>query len=208
MKALEVYQLYLAIKLHYNTDNYDFFKYKGKMNAGLGSFESRRDMSFFYRLSSKYNRKNMVDLFSRAFFQNKKIWIGEIEDQENEMFEKQSWESSPEYKLLQDLKYLEDQNKYDEFALVFISMEHQNPLILTELYNRKIYIESFLYIAEHLNLYSYLDKKLNDKVVWPDLKNKLLKYRPFVKINNEELKKTFDKFYKTTYNKQNLEENK
>ena len=38
MNGYEAYKLYLAIKLHFSTEDYDFIKHNGKVNCSLDSF--------------------------------------------------------------------------------------------------------------------------------------------------------------------------
>ena len=57
-EGFDAYRLYLGIKLHFNTENYDFVKYNGKVKADLPSFLKRKDKFHFAKLSdlkiSKY----------------------------------------------------------------------------------------------------------------------------------------------------------
>ena len=43
MPAYNCYCLYLAMKNHFTQEEYDFFKYNGKINAIKESFLSRKD---------------------------------------------------------------------------------------------------------------------------------------------------------------------
>ena len=53
MNGYEAYRLYLAVKLHFSTENYDFFKHNAKVNASIGSFTKRNDRYFFHRLCTR-----------------------------------------------------------------------------------------------------------------------------------------------------------
>ena len=43
MNSYEVYKAYLALKLHFTDKKYDFFKYKGGINASVTSFNKKPD---------------------------------------------------------------------------------------------------------------------------------------------------------------------
>ena len=49
MNEFEAYKEYIALKLHFTSD-YDYFKYNGKTNVTLHSFEERKDKYHFKRL--------------------------------------------------------------------------------------------------------------------------------------------------------------
>ena len=42
-EGFDSYQLYLGVKLHFNSESYDFIKYNGKVKADLPSFLKRND---------------------------------------------------------------------------------------------------------------------------------------------------------------------
>ena len=43
MTAFETYGAYLALKRHFTTDQYDYFRYNGIVKYSAKSFENRRD---------------------------------------------------------------------------------------------------------------------------------------------------------------------
>lgn len=40
-----------------------------------------------------------------------------------------------------------------------------------------------------LSFFTYWDKRVNDPIIWPSVRNKILKYEPFVKIDYDKVKK-------------------
>ena len=64
MDGFEVYKTYLALKLHFSKDNYNFFTFNGKSRASLQSFEKRKDKSWeseFHSVSSTF-QKDLLEL--------------------------------------------------------------------------------------------------------------------------------------------------
>ena len=51
--GFEVFKLYLAIKLHFTTDTYNYEEYGGKVNCKLETFTKRNDRYFFHKLSKR-----------------------------------------------------------------------------------------------------------------------------------------------------------
>ena len=45
--GFDVYKTYLAVKLHFASDTYDYYKYDGKVNAKLDTFTKERIDTFF-----------------------------------------------------------------------------------------------------------------------------------------------------------------
>ena len=53
-EGFDSYQLYLGVKLHFNSESYDFVKYNGKVKADLPSFLKRNDRFHFGKLARLY----------------------------------------------------------------------------------------------------------------------------------------------------------
>ncbi len=76
MNSYEAYTLYLAIKLHFTSDTYDFYRHNAKVNSSFNTFLKRNDRFFFHKLTTKYTREEMLEYFVSNFFHNSKTWIG------------------------------------------------------------------------------------------------------------------------------------
>ena len=83
MSAFEVYRTYVAIKTHFTTDRYDYFRYGNNLNrVTQESFNKRNDIYFFVRLGTLYNEKDVVEFFVSNFIVNSNFYIKNM-DAEN-----------------------------------------------------------------------------------------------------------------------------
>ena len=79
MTGYETFELYQALKLHFTSDSYDYFKYNGKSNVSVTSFENRKDKYHFYKLSRKYpNKEEMINFIVANFVEDDKSWVGNL----------------------------------------------------------------------------------------------------------------------------------
>ena len=76
--GFDVYKTYLAVKLHFTTDTYDYYKYGGKVNTKLDTFTKRKDRYFFHKLSTRYAETDILDFFVANFLSDSKRWIGNL----------------------------------------------------------------------------------------------------------------------------------
>ncbi len=76
--GFEVFKTYLAIKLHFTTDNYDYFNYGGKVNCKLETFTKRNDRYFFHKLSKQYDKYEITDFFVANFLDDDRQWVGNL----------------------------------------------------------------------------------------------------------------------------------
>ena len=75
MDGFEVYKTYLAIKLHFTRDNYNFDQYNGGTRATNDSFNRRNDRFFFHRIANFFATAKF-DLIARIISQFSRFLTG------------------------------------------------------------------------------------------------------------------------------------
>ena len=69
------YKTYIALKNHFRSDGYDYFKHRGKTRLKEQSFLKRKDKFFFEKLENKY-KEDLVDFFVCNLVTDQNSWIG------------------------------------------------------------------------------------------------------------------------------------
>ena len=72
------FALYNALKTHFTSSSYDYFKYHGKTNVSKDTFMKRKDKYQFYKLSRKYSLVELKDFFVANFIYGSSTWVGEM----------------------------------------------------------------------------------------------------------------------------------
>ena len=192
MNGFEVYKIYLAVKLHFTSKarSYDFHRHLGKTTARLETFTKRRDRYFFHKLSKSYNSNTIVDYFVSNFVTNTNLWVGDIIGKTGDDNYKQ-WSKKIEalhYYYEQDIDYILEQDyKFDD---LFKSINGQHPPILKMFLSKKINFETVLILDEILSFTKQLNKNINEKVLWPKLYDRMIRYRAFLNYNLTKYKMT------------------
>lgn len=185
-EAFEVYTTYLAIKRHF-TSSYDYFKYNGKINASLRSFETRRDRFHFYNISKK---KNWRDLLLANLVHNPKMWIGKMLDAEanQRLLDWQKKQQAFSYYFEQDIKKMDF-----NFNANFKVLKGQWPPVV-KMYNRgEISLETLAALTLLVPCESYWNENVKDSIIFPDIMNLVVKYRPWLTLDKAKLKKIIQK---------------
>ena len=199
MNGFEVYKIYLAVKLHFTSKNqsYDFHKHNGRTTARLGTFTKRRDRYFFHKLSKLYNDRDVADYFVSNFVTNTNLWVGDIigrlGDENFKLWQKKIEALSYYYE--QDIDYIiEQMNSKDiTFDNIFISKGGQHPYILKYFLSKRINFETFIILDDILNFSRQLNKSITEKVLWPKLYERMIRYKPFLKYNTTKYKQILKK---------------
>ena len=79
-EGFDSYKLYLGIKLHFHSKDYDFNQYNGKVKAELSSFLKRNDRFHFAKLARLY--KEELKDFYVANLCTSDMWVGDMTENE------------------------------------------------------------------------------------------------------------------------------
>lgn len=178
VEPFDVYKKYLALKSHFSNKSYDYFKYNGNVKASKNSFETRRDKYFFYKLSKQ---KNVEEFLVANFVDgDKDFWIGNLRDDKvAEVYQQyKKRQQSLSYTFKSDLGKMKE--SFDDNIIV---PPNEHPYLLRLFLRKDICIETLTILDLLCNIYKYWDKELDDDVVWPGIKQKSLKYRPFMSVD-------------------------
>lgn len=187
MNGFEVYKIYLALKLHFSKDNYNFFLFNGKSRASLASFEKRNDKYFFKKLALKYDANTIIEFFVSHFIHDDKFWIGNISLQNSKIYSE--WKNKIQSLSFRFSNEIEDLiNLQPNFDKIF-QTDGGHPLLLKQYFSGQLSLESLVILNKVLNFVPVFDKQIKDPVVWPDLKRKVVKYEPFLSIDAPKYKK-------------------
>jgi hypothetical protein len=187
MSGLEVYKIYLALKLHFTKENYNFFQFNGKSRASASSFEKRNDKYFFKKLGLKYDSSSIVEFFVSHFIHDDKFWIGNIPIQNSKVYT--DWK-----KRIQSLTFIFENeiekiiSKESNFDKIF-ECSGNHPLILREYLSGQISLETLVILNKLLQFVPVFDKQIKEPVVWPEIKKKVVKYEPFLSIDQPKYKR-------------------
>jgi hypothetical protein len=176
------FALYNALKLHFTSNNYDYFKYQGKTNVSQDSFLKRKDKYTFYKLSRKYSLDELKDFYVANFLDGDK-WVGDMNTVDGEeVYRKwQKIQQSLTYTFENDTIYLFD--KYKPGAMFKTSGGYPN--LLKELMEGSIHIETLAYMNMIMGFLPVWEKQITDDIIWPNWNMKLKKYTPFIFDQNK-----------------------
>jgi len=180
MTGFDCYRTYLAFKNHFTRDKFDYFKYGGKTNVSMSTFNKRKDRYFFEKMSRQKKDGEIVDYFTAIFSQcddPQKMWIGEIIESGDKNYAE--WQ-----KKVQSLGYIFKQEMQSlcegkEFNSLFECKSGTHPPIVKEYLKKNISIESLIILDAVIKFKKNLDKILDD-FVWETVGLKMNKYRPFL----------------------------
>lgn len=178
----ELYQHYLALKLHFSRDNFDYFKYGGKIKAKVETFKNRNDFYFFKKLSK--HKDPLSYILANILHSN--AWIGDLvhnTETDKVYYDWMKCIQSLTYTFTNDLKQLKA-----NFDLNFIVEDGNHPYILQLYLQRKISLETLAILVYMTGCSRYWYKAMKHDVVWSSLQLRVLKYVCFLEFDKKKFR--------------------
>lgn len=165
---------YRALKLHFTTESYDYFKYQGKTKAG------RKDNRLKWKLQKLGKHENPKNLIIACLSRDKSLWLGDIVDfGEKTYIDWKKTIQSLTYRFRSDIKKLE--NCGVKAAIEVRDGNH--PLILKLLVGKTWTLETFTIFVYTIGCLEYLNKRLHGDILWDDVYLQVRKYHPFLEYD-------------------------
>ena len=194
-EGLDAYTTYLAIRNHFKS-NYDYFKYNGKMKVSTDSFLKRRDKFFFAKLQRRYKKDELVYFFVANFIKDENMWSGSLVGSESEKvyMEWLKYAESLKYNFRLECEALQNELEIKDLTFndLFKINNRSHPILLTKMLGGHISIETFSIMDIIL---SFTTKWSIDDIMYDSVKQKIVKYKPFLKIDKEAYKSIMRKAF-------------
>lgn len=179
------FALYNALKIHFSSDSYDFFKYNGKTNVSKQSFTTRKDKYSFYKLSRKYSLEDLRDFYIANFLCGDVSWVGEMTGPDGEQNYKE-WQKRNQrltYQFEQDIIFL-----FESSGDCLHVDNGNHPYLLTMLMRGEVMIETVVILNDLMGFLPMWKKKIVDDIIWPTWCQRIEKYTPFVRYDKVKFK--------------------
>lgn len=202
MNGYEVFCTYQAIKLHFTTDTYCFFKYNGKVATKPAGFEKRKDKYMFHRLARNLRDEEVVGFFVSNFLMKQKAWTQDfLEPEAKETY--LAWRKkidSLSYTFDQDMtKIIEEMDKRDMgIGRMFKPpADGSYPLIWTMMNQGDIEFETMVILHGMTGVLDLWDAKYNSDFIYEKTSKLIRKYEPFLGLDVPKFKKIVQKHLTT-----------
>lgn len=183
MTPYECFEHYVALKLHFTDEDYDYHRYMGRTGLKRSSYAKRNDAQYFVKMSKQ---RDPVSYMVSQFIYSGPIWIGDmLEDGRDRIYT--DWlrrQQSLTYVFTQEVKTLAS-----PFNDNFMVPDGGHPLLYKMYRRRQVSPETMAILDHTLGFLKSWRKKITDPIVWPTDSLKLSKYSGFVRFDPEKCKK-------------------
>lgn len=172
----DILQLYTAIKLHFNCESYDFFKYQGKLK-NPPKLSKHKDQHFFNRLAQK---DDPAGLIIANVANDPQVWIGNL-------LHEKAKETYLAWRKRQDTTSYTFQTEFrklaNNFPDAFTCRPGSHPLALKLYLQREVSVDTLVITNQVMPFFPNWDKALATDVLWKTMRLSLIKYQGFVDVD-------------------------
>ena len=181
-EGFDSYQLYLAVKLHFNSKDYDFVQYNGKVKADLNAFIKRKDKYHFGKLARLY--KEELRDFYVANLSQKEMWVGDLlENEAKKVFiEWKKRKQKLSHMFEQEVSQLLEKKSIQEVLRV---QNGQHPYLLKQFLGKNISIETMCILDIITNYSEAWNLMIEETIVYPDVWTRINKYKTFMHFDEK-----------------------
>lgn len=190
--GFSAFALYNALRLHFTSPSYDYFKYNGKTNVSKDSFAKNKAKYSFYKLSRKYNLTDLKAYYIANFLETDVKWVGDISGLEGEQnyLKWQTRNQKLTYQFEQDIIHLFDSSDN------YLQVDNGNyPPLLLKMMQGEVMVETVAILNDLLGFFPMWQKKIKDDIIWPNWKLKIEKYTPFIQYDKAKFKAIVKEHY-------------
>jgi hypothetical protein len=184
MNSFEVYQKYLALKLHFSSPSYDYFKYAGKVAVKRETFQARNDKYYFDKLRNKYKEEEIESFLVANLMKEPNTWVGRLLEQQahDRFLDYQKRQQSMSYLFEQELEVVKCAIT-ESFDALFRCKGNEHPKLLRMVLVKDISVETLIIMNEVLNFFPHWNKNITENYVWPRLRQRCERYKSFFAKN-------------------------
>jgi len=186
MTGFEAYKKYLAFKLHFKQDSYDFFIYNQTTSATKPStYENRRDRFSFEKISKICSEEKYIIKMLVEQKNNNSFWIKDLITRDNELkyLEWVGYHDSYEASLKKEFSNIREYCLLEEkkFTDLIKTSKDEQHCILLKMYLQNKISEDFMHSLNiAVGLFDIFDKEYKGDPIWEENKYLLKKYKPFI----------------------------
>jgi hypothetical protein len=195
MNAYQVYKNYLALRLHFTSDDYDVFQMQGRVRASRKAFAARKDLLSIERISKKYADSEIIN-FLVANFVTGDRWGGVFDIEAHDRY--LDWTKRQEsmgYVFRTELDNLS--NHSQEWAELLATKKSSHPYIIKAFLGGHVSVETMT-ILDMLSEQSITSLAIADTIIWPNLRRIVVKYAPFLQFDHERYSEIFRSRFRFT----------
>jgi len=168
----------MVVKLHFSTV-YDAFKYDFRAPKGV-KYSNRKDKLYFNKLArSKYPKELVIANLSIR----PNLWVGKLFEQKAQ---DQCWKWM-KYQQSQTYTFKEEINQLEPTAFTYFVSSSEHPEALKMFLRGRMSLDTLAIANDFFRMTTRWDQGgLNDPV-WIEVRQQIVKYRPFIEYNRESI---------------------
>jgi hypothetical protein len=186
MTPIDVFKKYVAVKIHFNSDKFDYTKSKGyTKNITQNAYQKRSDKYYFEKISTKLDDEEIVPFFVSNFIEDSNMWSGDLASFGRSLKTYKDWKirmGNLKSETRTDINNINAYLKKNDltFRDIVVSKENEIPVLLKMYYQKLLTKETMIFFDYVFTLFDRYDIIYTEDPLWKAESKVLRKYGRFL----------------------------
>lgn len=176
--GFEAFNIFQAVRLHFQQESFDYFKYNGKSKTSLESFNARKDKYAFVKLGRMFPTDTELAYFLAINFyaaEGKSLWVRDLFDPEcSKRYAQWILDQKNQVEL-----FTVDLKKLPLLSSLVSCEDGQNPKLLVKVYQKDIRQDTLVILDYFMKLTNGWNNHLKEDFIWKSFYKNFKKYQSF-----------------------------
>ena len=184
-EPIQVYRMYLGIKLHFSEKKFNYVEAKGGVKVSPEAFTKRKDRYYFEKLSEAYSPDQLLGYFVSNFVYGRQD--GAVINQEEGFSVYSEWKSKLErlsYHVISEVQGLVDSGESFNSFFVVNKQDGKHPPLLKRYLKGNISLETMLILDQLVDYLEDWRNYIKDEYIWAEIYKLMVRYSHFIDFGN------------------------
>jgi len=190
MTGHEFCAVYLAIKLHFTNENYNYHLGSGRSKIGIEAFEKRKDKFQFHKLARTIKDEDVVPFLVANFVHNVNTWTRNLVSNQCQAVYL-DWKRKMEslsYTFENDFrKIMGDNSSPKDLTAKFSVIDGEHPHVLRMYMQDEISLETLVILNKLMSFIPRWNNSITDTIVYPKIALLIRKYENFISVDTQKM---------------------
>tara|TARA_B100000959_G_scaffold64984_1_gene68893 strand:+ start:57017 stop:57598 length:582 start_codon:yes stop_codon:yes gene_type:complete len=192
MKGFEAFQYATAVNLHFNSAEYDAFKYHFKTKVTQESYWKRNDKYQLTKIGNRFKTKDEIIKYFAAHQVAGNKWVGDMLRDEKTYTDFLKRMESLSYIVKDELRELTDTNFND----LLTAHDGEYPIIINKYLEGTVSLETVCILNRITGFIEWAKQLVSETILFPDIADKVIKYQQFLEYDEKRMRNLVHNLFK------------
>jgi hypothetical protein len=185
MDGFQAYKYAMAVNLHFNTEEYDCFKYNFKTKVTQKTYWGRPDKYQLTKIGKRFKKEKDIIRYFAAHQVAGNKWVGDMIRDERTYTDFIKRMDSLSYLVKTDLEQFTETKDFNHLLMV---EDGGYPPIINKYLEEEVSLETVCVLDKLTGFIEWANQLVSDTILWPEISDKVTKYKQFLEYDEKKMR--------------------